>query len=207
MRLSNAGLALLRQFEGYRSTMYRDAAGLLTVGYGHRVRAGEFFTNGMDESRAEELLASDVSIAEQAVARHVTVPLTQNQFDALVDFVYNLGEGRLAGSTLLRELNRQNYGLAAQQILKWDRCGTAISTGLHRRREAEFALWNGGSAGDELSAPAIHACCEDDFRMDPDTAAMDSDSAMPPGLPRCAAWPHRSSCHASSEAMRAQWAP
>lgn len=164
MRLSSAGLALLRQFEGYRSTMYRDSAGLLTIGYGHRVRPGEFFPNGVAQARAEELLAADVATAEQAVARHVEPPLSQNQFDALVDFVYNLGEGRLAGSTLLRELNQRNYGRAGQQILKWDHCGSAVSAGLHRRRQAEFALWSGTSLAPDA----------------PDSVALQAESA-PPG--------------------------
>lgn len=152
MRLSSAGLALLRQFEGFRSSAYRDSAGLLTIGYGHRVRAGEILPNVINQARARQLLADDVATAEQAVARNVEVPLTQNQFDALVDFVYNLGEGRLAGSTLLRELNQRNYGRAAEQILKWDHCGSAVSAGLHSRREAEFALWNGTPLAPEQSA-------------------------------------------------------
>jgi lysozyme len=184
MRLSSSGLALLREFEGYCSTAYRDPAGLLTLGYGHRVRSGEFFPNGVTPDRAEELLAADVTSAEEAIDRHVTVPLSQNQFDALVDFVYNLGEGRLAGSTLLRQLNRRNYGVAGQQILRWDRCGSAISAGLHRRREAEFALWNSAPAPEK---PA-DSCEKGDIASIHGESCLSKlayvlDSSPPPGAP------------------------
>lgn len=139
-------------------------------GYGHRLRAGEILPNVIDQARAERLLTADVATAEQAVTRNVEVPLTQNQFDALVDFVYNLGEGRLAGSTLLRELNQRNFGLAGQQILKWDYCGSAVSAGLHRRREAEFALWNGTPLAPELPAASTQ----------PDEAASECHVSPPP---------------------------
>jgi lysozyme len=76
----------------------------------------------------------------------VRVPLTQGQFDALVDFCFNLGEGRLAGSTLLRELNAGLYAAAGQQLLAWDHAGGKVIPGLKARREAELALWTGGES-------------------------------------------------------------
>jgi lysozyme len=82
-----------------------------------------------------------VRTAEAAVARLVKVPLTQGQFDALVDFVFNLGAGRLATSTLLRYLNEGKYDAAAWQLLAWDHAGSREIASLKNRREAEFKLW------------------------------------------------------------------
>ena len=105
MQLSTEGLELIKKSEGFRDHVYRDVAGFPTIGYGHLVKPDESFPNGVTESQAASILAADVQQAEQAVARLVKVALTQGQFDALVDFCFNLGAGRLAGSTLLRELN------------------------------------------------------------------------------------------------------
>ena len=141
MQFSEAGLRLLKRFEGFRSQTYLDVAGLPTIGYGHRLLAGESFPNGIPEPDASNLLASDVRAAELAVNRLVKAQLTHSQYDALVDFVYNLGEGRLAGSTLLKELNLGNYQAAGQQLLRWDHAGGEEVAGLKSRREAEFELW------------------------------------------------------------------
>ncbi len=142
MELSPAGWALIKRSEGFRSQVYLDANGFRTIGYGHKLLPNEWFVLGIDELQATELLAADVRTAESAVERLVKVDLTQGQFDALVDFVYNLGEGRLAASTLLRDLNYGQYAQAAEQILLWDHAGRQEMAGLRARREAEFALWN-----------------------------------------------------------------
>ena len=96
---------MLKRSEGLRLTAYRDVAGLLTIGYGHKVVPPAVFDNGITEATADAILANDVEAAEGAVTRLVKVPLTQGQFDALVDFTFNLGAGRLADSTLLVDLN------------------------------------------------------------------------------------------------------
>ena len=145
MRLSPAGLALLKQSEGFRSRTYRDVNGLATIGYGHRLLAGESYPEGIDENEAAELLLRDVLTAEQAVTRLVKVRLTQGQFDALVDFVFNLGAGRLAESTLLRELNAGHYAEAAAQLVRWDRAAGVELPSIKARRLAEVALWNGSA--------------------------------------------------------------
>ena len=142
MQLSAAGMELLKRSEGYSDRVYLDAAGYPTIGYGHRLLHPESFRNGVDETQAAEILVSDVRDAEEAVRRLVKVLLTQGQFDALVDFCFNLGEGKLAASTLLRELNGGQYDSAAQQLLRWDHAGAQENAGLKARREAEFALWN-----------------------------------------------------------------
>jgi lysozyme len=141
MQLSAAGLELLKRCEGFRGHTYNDVNGFQTIGYGHRLLDRESFPDGISEAQAESMLAADVRSAEQAVARLAKVPLTQGQFDALVDFCFNLGVGRLTSSTLLKVLNRGRYADAAEQLLRWDIAAGQENTGLKARREAEFALW------------------------------------------------------------------
>lgn len=143
MQISAAGLQLIERSEGFSSTVYNDVAGIPTIGYGHRVLPGESFPNGITQAQAEAILTNDVRNAEASVQRLVTVPLTQNQFDALVDFTYNLGSGNLASSTLLKDLNAGNYDAAADQILLWDHAGGKVQPGLQVRRQAEFNLFTG----------------------------------------------------------------
>jgi lysozyme len=144
MQLSDAGLALIQKFEGFSATTYNDPVGLPTIGYGHKLLPGESFPNGITQDQATQLLAADAATAGQAVESLVKVPLTQGQFDALVDFCYNLGRSRLAASTLLRDLNAEDYDAARQQLLLWVHAGGQVLPGLQARRQAEFDLW--GSA-------------------------------------------------------------
>ncbi len=146
MQLSAAGLELIKRSEGFRGRLYTDVAGLPTIGYGHRVTPLESFPGGIDEQQAAAMLAGDVLEAERVVGRLARVPLTQGQFDALVDFCFNLGAGRLAGSSLLSDLNAGKYAAAGEQLLSWDHAGGAVNAGLKARREADFQLWNGGQA-------------------------------------------------------------
>ncbi|MDR5726317.1 MAG: lysozyme [Terriglobia bacterium] len=152
MKLSAEGLELLKRAEGFRSRTYLDVAGFPTIGYGHRLVHPEYFPNGITETQGQAMLLHDVTEAEQAVGRLVRVPLSQGQFDALVDFVFNLGEGQLAGSTLLRDLNDGQYHAAAGQLLRWDHAGDEEVAGLKARREAEFRLWNGAGVEGEAAA-------------------------------------------------------
>lgn len=142
MRMSEAGLDLLKRSEGFRPQVYRDACGLASIGYGHRLLDPKAFPFGLSEPEAAKLLATDLAEAERAVARLVKVPLSQGQFDALVDFVYNLGAGRLATSTLLRMLNAGRYQDACEHLLQWDHAGGRELAGLKARRQAEVELWN-----------------------------------------------------------------
>ncbi len=141
MKLSKAGIDLIKRSEGFRSGIYTDVAGFQTVGYGHKVRPGEAFAAGITEAQAEALLSTDVADAEKTVSRLVRVEVTQGQFDALVDFCFNLGAGRLTASTLLHELNAGHYADAALQLLVWDHAAGKVSEGLKTRREAEYRLW------------------------------------------------------------------
>ena len=146
MKFSTAGMELLKKSEGFRNRVYRDVAGIPTIGYGHHLLHSDSFPNGIDEPQAANLLACDLRDAEQAVERMVKVPLTQGQFDALVDFTFNLGAGRLASSTLLKSLNAGRYDDAAEQLLRWDHADGQEIAALKARREAEAGLWRNAAA-------------------------------------------------------------
>lgn len=142
MQLCTAGLDLIKRSEGFSSHTYKDVNGFPTIGYGNRLLKTEVFPDGIDEQRATAMLVEDVRTAEQAVARLVKVPLSQGQFDALVDFCFNLGAGQLASSTLLKILNSGRYDDAAEQLLRWDIAGGRENARLKARRRAEFELWH-----------------------------------------------------------------
>lgn len=139
MQISKAGLDLIKQFEGLYLKAYRCPAGVPTIGYGHT--AGVSMGQTITQQQADDYLRRDVRQFERAVARLVTVPLTQGQFDALVSFAFNLGEGALAQSTLMRLLNAGDYAGAAAQFDRWNKAGGRVLPGLVRRRAAERALF------------------------------------------------------------------
>ena len=139
MQISKAGLDLIKQFEGLYLKAYRCPAGVPTIGYGHT--AGVAMGQTITQQQADDYLRRDVRQFERAVARLATVPLTQGQFDALVSFAFNLGEGALAQSTLLRLLNAGDYAGAAAQFDRWNKAGGRVLPGLVRRRAAERALF------------------------------------------------------------------
>jgi lysozyme len=143
---------LLKKSEGFRSRVYLDVAGLPTIGYGHRLLHPDSFPNGIDEPQAANLLLCDVRDAEQAVQRLVMVPLTQGQYDALVDFCFNLGVGRLNSSKLLKALNAGRYDDAAEQLLRWDHAGGRECAALKARREAEAELWRDLPLEEQIAA-------------------------------------------------------
>jgi len=152
MKFSAAGMHLLKKSEGFRAQVYLDAAGFPTIGYGHRLLHRDSFPNGIDEPQAANLLLSDVRDAEQAVQRLVKVPLTQGQLDALVDFCFNLGAGKLASSTLLKALNAGRYDEAVEQLLRWNHAGGRECSALKARREAEAELWRNSPVEQQVAA-------------------------------------------------------
>lgn len=141
MKISNEGLALIKKFEGCELTAYKCAAGVWTIGYGHikDVYEGQTIT----QSEAESMLQHEMEEYEGYINSSVTVPLTQNQFDALVSWVFNLGAGNLRASTLLKVVNLSDMEGVPAQIKRWNKAGGKVLDGLIRRREAEALLWQG----------------------------------------------------------------
>lgn len=138
MQYSRAGLALTESFEGCKLVAYhgeKDPPGVWTIGYGHTL--GVYEGMACTQAQAEAWLLEDIAAAVADVNAHVTVALTQGEFDALVDFAFNLGRGNLNTSTLLRLLNTGDYAGAANEFEKWDKSNGQIVAGLLRRRQAE----------------------------------------------------------------------
>ena len=147
MQTSEAGLQLIKSFEGFRAKPYRDAVGIPTIGYGATFYPGgrkvSLNDPAITEAQASELLRNMLQGFENGVQRQISVPLEQHEFDALVSFAYNLGTNALAGSTLLRKLNAGDKKGAADQFLRWNRADGRVLSGLTRRREAERAMFLG----------------------------------------------------------------
>ncbi|CAK0778032.1 lysozyme [Gammaproteobacteria bacterium] len=143
LRISQAGIELVKSFEGLRLTVYKDSAGKPTIGYGHLIKSGENFAAGITEKQAELMLVADLVSAEEVVKRWVNVALTQGQFDALVSLVFNIGAGNLMKSTLLKKLNAGDVIGAADEFLRWNKAGGKVVEGLWRRRAAERGMFVG----------------------------------------------------------------
>lgn len=146
LKIGAKGLALIKEFEGCELTAYKDPVGILTIGYGStgpHVKPGMTIT----EAEAEALLKKDLARFESAVNKLTGGKVTQDQFDSLVAFAFNVGEGAggLKTSTLLREHNAGDFAEAAEQFKRWNRAGGRVLAGLTRRRAAEAALYRSGS--------------------------------------------------------------
>ena len=147
MQVSDAGIELIKSFEGFRANAYPDpksGGDPWTVGYGttkfpsgRPVKKGDYVT----PAQAEMYLREDVKKFASSVDALVTVPLKQCQYDALVSFVYNLGATNLRKSTLLKKLNAKDYKGAADEFLRWVSPGSSVEAGLRRRRTAERAMF------------------------------------------------------------------
>lgn len=143
MKLSQRGIDLIKQFEGYSSKAYPDPATggePFTVGYGHTgkdVKPGMVIT----AEQAEKMLRDDVAKFESGVSALLKVPTTQGQFDAMVSLAYNIGLGNFGKSTLLRKHNEKCYSCAAGQFPVWNRAAGKVMNGLTRRRNAERDMY------------------------------------------------------------------
>lgn len=145
--ISETGVSLIKFVEGYSPFVYKDSAGKATIGHGHLILKGEKFKQPLSPKEAHNLLLQDIKAKEQAVNRLVEVPLKQNQFDALVSFTFNLGEGTLARSTLLKLVNSERHVDASRWLLEYCKItlpnGTKkVIRGLVLRREAEKKLYD-----------------------------------------------------------------
>ena len=147
MQVSDAGIELIKSFEGFRANAYPDpksGGDPWTVGYGttkfpsgRPVKKGDYVT----PAQAEMYLREDVKKFASSVDALVTVPLKQCQYDALVSFVYNLGATNFRKSTLLKKLNAKDYKGAADEFLRWVSPGSSVEAGLRRRRTAERTMF------------------------------------------------------------------
>lgn len=139
MKTSKRGIDLIKKFEGCSLISYKCPAGVWTIGYGHTngVKKGQKIT----EKQAEIFLREDIKKFENGVKKAVFVPLTQNQFDALVSFTYNCGLGAFKNSTLRKKLNAKDYTGAAKEFLRWNKSNGRVLDGLKRRRNAEKDLF------------------------------------------------------------------
>jgi len=162
--LNDAGLELIKSFEGIPDgdpqtvniDPYLDPIGIWTIGWGHAIEAGgaylrgkanrkaaqDLYPGGITMAQAETLLRGDVLDTCRDVEALVDVPLTDNQFAALVSFTFNLGRGSLAKSTLLKKLNAGDYAGASAEFQRWNKAGGKVLDGLVARREAESELFD-----------------------------------------------------------------
>lgn len=141
---SQKGIDLIKQFEGLRLTAYNDPGdGTVTIGYGTTRIGGMPVVLGMKitKDEAEQLLRKDVSSFEKSVSKLVKTPINQEMFDALVSFVYNVGESNFKKSTLLRLLNDEKHQAVAEEFQRWKFAGGKALKGLLRRRQAESKLF------------------------------------------------------------------
>lgn len=139
MKPSEAGLALIRQFEGLRLSAYKCAAGVPTIGYG--TTEGVKIGQTISRADAEQLLACDAQRFADHIEALVSVRLNQNQIDALVSFVYNIGPAAFASSTMLRLINQGLMEDAARQFARWNKANGEVLAGLTRRRAVERELF------------------------------------------------------------------
>ena len=145
MKCNEAGLQIIKVFEGFRSSPYKCSAGVPTIGYGSTRgfdrRPVKMSMGSITEDEAYKLLKRDIGSAERSVSRLIKVDLNDNEFSSLVSFVYNLGSGNLQNSTLRSKLNRDDREGASNEFPKWRRAGGKILKGLVLRREAERNLF------------------------------------------------------------------
>jgi lysozyme len=155
MKTSEAGLLFLETHEGLRTHAYKDSGGELTIGIGHlltrsELRSGKLYVDGLPlryhygltKEQCYELLDQDLDYFEDIVTTEVNVKLTQNQFDALVSFVFNVGANAFINSTLLKVLDQGFYNAVPVQLMRWNKDNGKVVKGLTNRRNAEVELWN-----------------------------------------------------------------
>lgn len=159
MATSDRGIQHLKKSEGVVYHQYNDFVGLPTIGVGHLLTKSELMSGKIDlgdgrvirwkdtptlnDEQVEAILKKDLQATERYVEGFVDVPLSQNQFDSLVSFVFNIGPTAFRNSTLLRKLNAEDYESVPAEMRKWKYAGGAVQPILERRREEEIRLWTG----------------------------------------------------------------
>lgn len=156
MKMSEHGQQLLMQWEGFKAKVYKDSAGLDTIGVGHLLTPDERssgriaingdsvqYKAGLSQQQVCELLAQDLARYEGAVREKVGIELEQNQFDALVSFCFNVGIGAFGNSTVLKCINAGSLADVPDELRRWTGAGGKTVPGLANRRENEVKLWMG----------------------------------------------------------------
>ncbi|PDS75456.1 lysozyme [Rhizobium sp. L43] len=143
MAINSASEQLIKSFEACKLTCYADAIGVPTIGWGTTkgLKKSDIGKKTITQSEADRLFSRDVAQFEKAVLGLVKVPLTPNQFGALVSFTYNCGSANLAASTLLKKVNAKDFAGAANEFARWNKAGGQVLAGLTRRRAAEATLF------------------------------------------------------------------
>jgi lysozyme len=156
MKVSENGLKLLAEWEELRTHEYIDSAGYPTIGVGHLLTKSEIqsgsvvikgkavpYKNGLTKQQCFDLFEQDLEPKVKVIKECVKVPLTQEMFDCLVSFVFNVGEGAFKNSTLLKLLNQGQYDQIPDQLKRWNKSKGQVIAGLTNRRNKEIALWVG----------------------------------------------------------------
>lgn len=158
MKTGPKGIKLIKSFEGWRSKAYKDSVGVWTIGYGHTSMAGSpKVTPNMviTKEEGERILKKDLKKYEKAVLDSVKVKLSQEQFDALVSFCYNVGPGNFRKSSVLRFVNARRFSDVPSRLMLWNKAGGRVLRGLTRRRAAEGELWSSGTRESKHASAAI----------------------------------------------------
>jgi lysozyme len=153
MHMTDEGIALIKQWEGFRAHAYRDPVGILTIGYGHTSMAGAPRVHDamqVTESEADAMLRRDVNAVAQDVARALRCNVSPQQFSALVSFCYNVGAENFRKSSVLDAVNRHDLQSVPRRLALWTKAGGRILPGLVKRRAAEAAMFIGGSDGNHI---------------------------------------------------------
>ena len=156
-KMSERGLEVLMELEGVENKIYDDVAGFPTIGVGHLLLKDELMsgkivlstgkvidirTGRITNTEVKALLQDDIVRYENAVNNGVTVEITQEHFDALTSFTFNVGCGAFSRSTLLKRLNAKRYNDVPAQFKRWNKAGGRVIKGLSNRRNVEIAMWN-----------------------------------------------------------------
>jgi len=141
MKTSQKGLDLIKKFEGFSDKEYICPAGKVTIGYGHVILPNEHFSSSITKEEAEILLKKDLQPREKSLNILVKVNINQNQFDALISLIYNIGVANFKQSTLLKFINDRLFDKVPDQFRRWKYINKVVSKGLLNRREEEIKLW------------------------------------------------------------------
>ena len=143
MKISPSAKAMIQSFEAFRPHAYKDGSGIRTIGYGHVILPSEDMLFFVNKKQALEILDKDIRIAENCVKELIPFPLDQNQFDALVSLVFNIGCGAFKTSNVYKYLKQQNFMIACAYWREWVRGRNKIALpSLALRRQKEIELFN-----------------------------------------------------------------